>query len=96
MTFRSERLLKACRDLSCQNCGAEDGTVVAAHSNQLAHGKGRGMKAPDYMVAALCFRCHSEVDQGRELSRDERREIWDAAWRKTIAALFESGRLAIK
>jgi predicted GNAT superfamily acetyltransferase len=67
--------------------------VVAAHSNQLAHGKGRGMKAPDYMVAALCFTCHSSVDQGREMSREERREMWNEAWRKTIAALFERGVL---
>jgi ferredoxin len=51
------------------------------------------MKAPDYMVAALCFTCHSSVDQGREMSREERREMWNEAWRKTIAALFERGVL---
>ena len=95
MTFRSERLLKACRDLPCAHCGTEDGTVVAAHSNQLAHGKGRGMKAPDYMVAALCFSCHTAVDQGRELSREERRELWNEAWQKTIATLFERGVLKV-
>jgi hypothetical protein len=93
--YRSPKLLKACRDLPCAHCGTEDGTVVAAHSNQLAHGKGRGMKAPDYMVAALCFRCHTELDQGKDLSREERREYWDDAWQKTIATLFERGVLKV-
>jgi len=46
------------------NCGAQDGTVVAAHSNSLADGKGKGIKASDFKIAALCFRCHHELDQG--------------------------------
>ena len=40
--YRNPKLLVACRQLSCQLCETEDGTVVAAHSNQLADGKGKG------------------------------------------------------
>jgi hypothetical protein len=50
---RSKKLLEACREIPCQLCGAQDGTVVAAHSNQAKHGKGRGIKASDEFVAAL-------------------------------------------
>lgn len=75
-------------------CGAQDGTVVAAHSNQLRDGKGRGIKAHDYRIAALCFRCHAEIDQGSSMSKDERREAWEEAHRKTVGWLFESGTVS--
>lgn len=87
--YRNDKLLKACRELACQHCGARDGTVVAAHSNQLRDGKGRGIKAHDYRVAALCYRCHMELDQGASMSKAERVEMWEEAHRKTIGQLFE-------
>ncbi len=88
---RSPKLLKACRQLACQHCGRQDGTVCAAHSNQAAHGKGRSIKASDVFIAALCFTCHSALDQGRQWSREQREEIWLAAHRKTVALLVSLG-----
>jgi hypothetical protein len=79
----------------CQNCGSQDGTVCAAHSNQMRDGKGKGIKAHDYRIAALCFRCHSELDQGSKLTRDERLQIWEDAHRKTIGWLFDNGHLVL-
>lgn len=87
--YRNDKLLKACRELACQHCGARNGTVVAAHSNQLRDGKGRGLKAHDYRVAALCYTCHMELDQGSSMSKAERVEMWEEAHRKTIGQLFE-------
>ena len=87
--YRNRKLLDACRELPCQHCGISDGTVVAAHSNQLKDGKGRGLKAHDYRVASLCYKCHMELDQGKELSKQERLEMWEEAHRKTIGQLFE-------
>ena len=74
-------------------CGAQDGTVVAAHSNQLRDGKGKGIKAHDYRIAALCHRCHHEIDQGAKLSKTERVAAWEDAHRKTIGWLFDKGLL---
>ena len=88
--YRNEKLLKAVRDCPCQHCGAQDGTVVAAHSNQLIDGKGRGLKAHDYRIAALCFRCHAELDQGTKMSKQERVNMWEAAHRATVGWLFEN------
>ena len=88
--YRNEKLLKAVRDCPCQHCGAQDGTVVAAHSNQLIDGKGRGLKAHDYRIAALCFRCHAELDQGAKMSKQERLIMWEAAHRSTIGWLFDN------
>lgn len=96
MTYRNRTLLDACRELPCQWCGAEDGTVVAAHSNQLAHGKGRGLKASDWRVASLCFKCHSDLDQGKHLTREQRAEMFDQANLSTLGEMFERGWLTVK
>ena len=93
--YRNKRLLELVRMASCQNCGIQDGTICAAHSNQMRDGKGKGIKAHDYRIAALCFRCHSELDQGSKLSREERLQIWEDAHRKTIGWLFDNNYLAI-
>lgn len=83
------------RESPCQECGRKDGTIVAAHSNQLRDGKGRGIKAHDYRVAALCYSCHMEIDQGKSLSKAERIEIWEEAHRKTISWLFENEHITV-
>ena len=62
-------------------------------SNQLRDGKGKGIKAHDYRIAALCHRCHHEIDQGAKLSKTERVAAWEDAHRKTIGWLFDKGLL---
>lgn len=94
--YRNKQLLEIVRRFPCQSCGISDGTVVAAHSNQLRDGKGKGIKAHDYRIASLCFKCHSELDQGTKMSKSERVEFWEDAHRKTIALLFEQGLLHTK
>ena len=89
-------MLDAARELPCQHCGTQDGTVVAAHSNQLRDGKGRGLKAHDYRIASLCYKCHAELDQGTRMSKAERIEMFEAAHRSTIGAMFELGILVVK
>ena len=73
-----------------------DGTVCAAHSNQQRDGKGTGIKASDAMVASLCSKCHHELDNGKDLSKDERREIWELAHRLTIKHFIENDMLVVK
>lgn len=87
---RSPELLLACRLIPCQHCGADDGTVCAAHSNWAAHGKGKSIKADDNRVASLCARCHVPLlDQGSELSRAERITLWWAAHVRTVRELLQ-------
>ena len=87
--YRNKKLLETARLLPCQHCGTEDGTVVAAHSNQLRDGKGKGIKAHDYRIASLCFRCHADLDQGSRMSKQERIDMWEEAHRKTMGLFFE-------
>ena len=93
--YRNKKLLEIVRQSPCQHCGAQDGTVVAAHSNWMRDGKGKGIKAHDYRIAALCFTCHSELDQGSKMSKSERMEMWENAHRQTIGWLFENGNVQV-
>jgi len=86
--LRSKAHLKNVASLACQNCGIE-GQTQAAHSNWAEHGKGRGIKASDEFVAALCQTCHAELDQGQHLSKDQRRQLWEAAFERTKERLKE-------
>ena len=94
--YRNKKLLEIVRTSPCQNCGKQDGTVCAAHSNQLRDGKGRSLKSHDYRISALCYRCHSNLDQGYQMDKEERRELWEEAHRKTIGWLFENGYLDVR
>jgi len=93
--FRSKPLLRAVASLPCQLCGKEDETQ-AAHANWSEYGKGMALKAHDCYVAALCVGCHAGIDQGSKLSYQERKELWEAAWRKTMLVLFEEGLVVPK
>ena len=94
MMYRNKKLLKAVSLLPCQICGLENATQ-ASHSNQLRDGKGKGIKAHDYRIAALCWMCHTEIDQGKAMTKEERVNAWDEAHRKTIGKLFEDGWLEV-
>lgn len=89
------RLYAAVASLPCTRpgCPGGCGPVQVAHSNALRDGKGRGLKAYPWRVAALGAACHHEIDQGKTLTKDERREQWDEAHRTTIGLLFERGLL---
>lgn len=90
--YRNKKLMERIRELACSNCGAEDGTVCGAHSNE---GKGMGIKASDATLMALCFHCHHAYDQGKEMSREERREFAYRARALTAQALIERGILKV-
>lgn len=92
---RDAKLLKLARDQSCVSCGAEDGTVVWAHSNLKEHGKGMGLKAHDAMGMFLCSICHHQLDQGFMWTREEKREntlLWIC---RTHQRLWESGLVRV-
>lgn len=83
--YRNALVLREAQHNRCQYCGADDGTTVAAHSNQQRHGKGMGIKAHDCFVAYLCFRCHSWIDQGCDgAGGAHRASAWDLAHKRSI------------
>ena len=90
--YRSPAWLRAVASLPCMVCFRE-GRTQAAHRNQ---GKAMALKTDDCFTAALCVECHAEIDSGRDLSKQERRERLDTAILMTVRALAKAGRLGIK
>lgn len=88
---RSPALLEACRALACQSCGSENGTIVAAHSNWAVHGKGKSVRADDNRVAAMCWRCHHELDQCGDESNGAKQAWWWDCHVKTVNKLVMRG-----
>ena len=87
--IRSKKLLKLVAGLDCQACGSGQ-MVQAAHTNW-GGGKGRSVKADDNLVAALCLKCHYEIDQGKDLSKEERQQKWLDAHQATVQSLCNAG-----
>ena len=96
MNYRNRALLDLARDAPCMGCGKQDGTTVAAHSNWREHGKGMSVKAHDCFVAFLCFVCHAALDQGKEMSRDQRYETWLMAHFKTMLYLWQKELIGVR
>lgn len=65
-----------------------------AHGNWSYFGKGMSLKADD-VFAAACHACHTEVDQGKNLSREEREYYWMRGAIRTWAELMRTQRLQI-
>lgn len=64
MIYRNPKLLADAKGRSCIACGADDGTIVAAHYcgiKQQSLGKGMGIKPHD-LCADLCASCHRCFD----------------------------------
>ena len=100
MIYRNPTLLALAQEFShCMGCGVpNDGSVVMAHSNQSRDGKGMGLKAHDYRVAALCNWCHAIVDGRIHESHwpsKSRIELWEIGHRATIGCLFDHGYISV-
>lgn len=95
--YRNKKLLEVLRDAPiCFGCGKHnDGTMCAAHSNQSIHGKGRSLKSDDCYVAALCYDCHAELDQGLSMTREERVAMWNDACILTYGWLMKEELLKL-
>ncbi len=103
MNFRCRKLLDLAEGEACANCGAEDGTIVAAHSNLMIHGKGKSIKAHDCFIAFLCHRCHAWLDQGSGMDptelyqgqRYDKDQMFLRAMEKTTLRLWVSGKVRV-
>lgn len=84
-TWRSDAWLGAVRLVPCVHCG---GHAEPAHRNE---GKGQGLKTHDAWTAALCREEHRRLDQGGDLTREQRRSLMDRYIVLTLAELVKRG-----
>ena len=89
--YRDANLLKLAKNEKCllqisDDCmGDEGSTTVAAHSNLMAHGKAKSLKAEDCYSVWACYKCHSIFDQGGSFSREEKENAFgDAMLRQVL------------
>jgi hypothetical protein len=97
--YKSRKLLDRIAELPCVRCGAMDGTCVPAHycgDYQHLLGKGIGSKVTDAAVAALCYKCHTEMDQYKGGNTCERSEEFLYLCIITHEALLKAGYLEVK
>lgn len=87
-TFRSEAWRRAVASLPCCWC-FKAGPSQCAHANHRS--KGMAMKAPDCWSFPLCPEHHAEFDQGRTLTKDQRRQMADEWILVTLLALAQKG-----
>ena len=90
--YRNKKLTASANGESCVNCGINDGTIVWAHSNQINHGKGKGIKAHDLFGAYLCHQCHHEHDQGKG-DKFEKRQQFLEWWEVSMIRACDRGYL---
>lgn len=83
-----------CVSRPCVRCGADDGTIVPAHANEIRLGKGMGYKAEPWTVVPLCLTCHSWLDNG-QADRLRVRETYAACWTNHITALLQAGLIGV-
>lgn len=90
-----DKLRVAAGNYACVLCGSE-GYTVPAHCNDVTV-KGIGRKAPGYAIAYLCWHCHDKVD-GRAggLTKEEKRSMWNEAYRRTVAIWFRDNLINVK
>jgi hypothetical protein len=87
--YRDPDLLRLAQGQRCllnihPYCDDDEGsTTVACHSNELIHGKGKGIKADDCMSVWGCYKCHTWLDQG-DMSKQKKAKIFDEAWYKQV------------
>lgn len=91
---RMSPIRKSARNEECliQLPGAgfhDPATTVLCHSNQLAAGKGMGLKAPDTAAAYGCHYCHDVVDGRRPLPAGLTLEAMLAKFERGIALTHE-------
>jgi hypothetical protein len=92
MNWRSKKLTQSAKHESCVSCGADDGTIVWAHSNSQMHGKGMGIKAHDLFGAYLCHKCHYDYDN-TPWFREERSEWFMKMWERSMIRACNKGYL---
>lgn len=94
LTHQDRAMLKAVGELNrCMLCGVHENQVC--HSDQITDGKAFGMKSHPVIVAAMCAKCHIENGHGRD-DKEKAFRDFDLAYKRTIAALYDAGKLVVK
>ena len=94
------KITESARGQSCQVrlpgvCNHDPSTVVWAHANGMAAGKGKGLKSPDPLGAYACYNCHMVIDGQMKRPEGMRKEdvllAFHDAHQRSFLILIEKG-----
>lgn len=100
--YRNKKILKHAEGQDCQMqipgiCNHNPETVVAAHSDAIEDGKGKGTKAHDHMTVFCCEACHAAYSDANRrpkwMSREEVQDYFYRGMRRTWTILLRDGIL---
>jgi hypothetical protein len=92
MTTAAAKWYAAVAELeTCSLCRAYG--VQVAHRNQ---GRGLGQKSAFHLTAAICPLEHYAIDNGKDMTQEQRRAAWNAAYVDTIDRLIRAGKLVLR
>lgn len=101
--YRDRKLLDLAHQVNeCQlrlpGCQGYTEGCEPAHSNQLRHGKGMGIKAHDHYHVSACHNCHMMYDGQikHTIDRCEMDQYWQEGWERTMDLYFRNGWLGVK
>ena len=80
--MRNPKRLAEIRKLPCVRCG-NPAPSEACHANWAEFGKSMGKKASDEYTVALCRVCHKNLDEYRNLTREEAKNLFLVFLKKT-------------
>jgi hypothetical protein len=91
-TAAAKRWYQAVAELeTCSLCRAYG--VQVSHRNE---GRGLGQKSAFHLTAAICPPEHYAIDNGKDMTREQRRAAWNAAYVDTIDRLIRAGKLVLR
>lgn len=98
MNYEDQNLTALACELECQiqiPGVCTGGRGMACHANWSEFGKGERLKAHDHFHAAGCAACHYELDQGKRLKKQERKDFWTMGYIRTWIAYWQRGYIAV-
>lgn len=99
MNYRNRKLLDTAYQFPCMlrfPCCEGGDAGEPAHSNSVVQGKGGAMKAHDCFFVPACRSCHQRLDQGKDMTKEERRETWERAYWEFVPMAWASGLWRVK
>lgn len=92
--FRSQEMMEAVREFPCGHTGEYHEGTCGAHPNWSWAAKAKSIKGHD-LVAAMSPQAHYELDQGKNLTGEQREMMWLRAFYQTMLHGFRSGKFRV-
>jgi hypothetical protein len=95
--YRNKKLTQSAKHESCVSCGNLE--CCWCHSNEIQHGKGKGLKSNDLFGFYGCLHCHNWYDGRSDIAPpsstrfDDKKSWFRKMWEYSMVIATEKGYL---